>query len=243
MGVTPWLPTDELEADLREPVIEAEQAGLDVLVPVVESEGYDAGLAKTAAMAAAVAVLLSDRKIKQVWARTMDTAAKDADEHWRREAKRAAILDRLNDPSLSELDRLRWLRENEKRFVRLRDRVKAETETDMKVARDRGVRPETYAKILREHGLPTHNGLMRGRAVVIASDQLWSLAGLIAKTQQLDAGIGRFTWRTMGDARVRDSHAALAGKVFAWTKPPSIGLPGEGINCRCWGEPVIPASE
>lgn len=46
-----------------------------------------------------------------------------------------------------------------------------------------------------------------------------------------------YTWRTAGDDKVRPSHAANEGKVFAWDNPPETGNPGEAINCRCWAEP------
>jgi len=49
-----------------------------------------------------------------------------------------------------------------------------------------------------------------------------------------------YIWRTVGDEKVRGSHAARNGKVFQWAKPPEGGHPGEDHNCRCWAEPVAP---
>jgi hypothetical protein len=46
-----------------------------------------------------------------------------------------------------------------------------------------------------------------------------------------------YIWRTVGDGKVRASHAANANKVFAWDKPPATGNPGEDYGCRCWVEP------
>lgn len=46
---------------------------------------------------------------------------------------------------------------------------------------------------------------------------------------------GYYIWRTMGDTRVRPSHAALNGTVRRWDDSPD---PGEEINCRCWAEPL-----
>ncbi len=48
----------------------------------------------------------------------------------------------------------------------------------------------------------------------------------------------RYTWRTVGDNRVRNRHAENDGKVFAWDNPPPTGHPGDDHNCRCWAEPV-----
>lgn len=47
----------------------------------------------------------------------------------------------------------------------------------------------------------------------------------------------RYIWRTQGDDKVRPSHAANEGQIFAWDDPPPTGNPGEDYNCRCWAEP------
>lgn len=49
---------------------------------------------------------------------------------------------------------------------------------------------------------------------------------------------GFYIWHTQGDDKVRSSHAANNGKIFAWNKKPDTGHPGEDYNCRCWAEPV-----
>ncbi|MBT4932618.1 MAG: minor capsid protein [Rhodospirillaceae bacterium] len=49
---------------------------------------------------------------------------------------------------------------------------------------------------------------------------------------------GKYIWRTVGDSKVRSSHAELDGKVFSWDDPPEEGHPGEEYNCRCWAEDV-----
>jgi len=46
-----------------------------------------------------------------------------------------------------------------------------------------------------------------------------------------------YIWRTAQDERVRSSHAANDGKVFAWGDPPTTGHPGHERNCRCWADP------
>jgi hypothetical protein len=49
-----------------------------------------------------------------------------------------------------------------------------------------------------------------------------------------------YVWRTQGDARVRASHRANDGKIFAWDDPPPTGHPGEDYGCRCRAEPYAP---
>lgn len=49
-----------------------------------------------------------------------------------------------------------------------------------------------------------------------------------------------YIWRTRGDNKVRASHAANNGKVFAWDSVPPTGHPGEDYGCRCTAEPYQP---
>lgn len=44
---------------------------------------------------------------------------------------------------------------------------------------------------------------------------------------------GKYIWRTVGDNKVRDSHAELDGTVRDLADSPD---PGEEFNCRCWAE-------
>lgn len=43
----------------------------------------------------------------------------------------------------------------------------------------------------------------------------------------------KYIWRTVGDSKVRSSHAALDGTVRDLSDSPD---PGEEFNCRCWAE-------
>ena len=53
----------------------------------------------------------------------------------------------------------------------------------------------------------------------------------------------KYVWRTLGDDKVRSSHAANNGKLIDWDKPPEdIGHPGEDYNCRCIAEPYKPGA-
>lgn len=44
-----------------------------------------------------------------------------------------------------------------------------------------------------------------------------------------------YIWRTVGDDKVRDGHAALDGEVRHISDSPQ---PGEEYNCRCWADPI-----
>lgn len=52
--------------------------------------------------------------------------------------------------------------------------------------------------------------------------------------------VTHYVWRTLGDDKVRLSHARNDGRLFAWSDPPETGHPGETFNCRCRADPYVP---
>jgi len=78
------------------------------------------------------------------------------------------------------------------------------------------------------------------RAKRIARDQVGKLYGQVNASRQKALGVTQFWWRTSNDERVRDEHVDLGnGGPYSYENPPSEGLPGEPINCRCYAEPVL----
>jgi SPP1 gp7 family putative phage head morphogenesis protein len=77
------------------------------------------------------------------------------------------------------------------------------------------------------------------RAKIIARDQIGKMYGQTNAARQRELGVTRFRWNTSNDERVRPEHAVLDGKVFSYNDPPSEGLPGEPILCRCVAEPLF----
>lgn len=59
--------------------------------------------------------------------------------------------------------------------------------------------------------------------------------GLDGARQQA-AGIVKYIWRSVGDDRVRPSHALNDGKIFTWGDGED---PGEAFGCRCSAEPIL----
>lgn len=86
-------------------------------------------------------------------------------------------------------------------------------------------------------------GSMATNAERIARDQVGKLNGSLTEYRQTQAGIRKYTWRTVGDQRVRDSHAGMEGEVCSWDDPPIVDgeavNPGQPIECRCFAEPVF----
>jgi SPP1 gp7 family putative phage head morphogenesis protein len=92
------------------------------------------------------------------------------------------------------------------------------------------------------------------RAEFIARDQVGKFYGQLNQLRQEELGIGQYTWRTVGDEKVRGTpggrwphgmHYDLDGKVFSWSDPPVTNSrgdrnhPGGDYECRCMAEPVI----
>lgn len=77
----------------------------------------------------------------------------------------------------------------------------------------------------------------RGRAQVIARDQVLTLFGDVNRARQEAIGVKRYVWRTVSDSRVRPEHEERDGQSFDWDDPPDDGHPSEAVLCRCWAEP------
>lgn len=106
----------------------------------------------------------------------------------------------------------------------------------------RGVREGTLLSDISDL-IQDRTKVAESRANLIGRDQVGKLNGQITQMRQESLGIEQFIWRTANDERVRDSHERKEGEVCRWDDPPSVDgenvIPGEPINCRCYGEPVL----
>lgn len=90
----------------------------------------------------------------------------------------------------------------------------------------------------------------KGRARLIARDQINKFNGRLTQLRQKSLGITEYTWSTAQDERVRPTHQVLDGTVQEWANPPVTvrsgaragerNHPGFDIQCRCVGEPIFP---
>lgn len=79
------------------------------------------------------------------------------------------------------------------------------------------------------------------RANLIARDQTSKLNGKLTQFRQTNIGVEKYIWRTSLDERVRETHADHEGETYAWDAgPEDTGNPGDDIQCRCYGEMVVP---
>lgn len=83
-------------------------------------------------------------------------------------------------------------------------------------------------------------GVSRRRAKLIARDQVGKFNGKLSELRQQESGITEYIWSTSKDTRVRHSHQILNGTKQKWSKPPSVGHPGEDAQCRCVAVAVVP---
>lgn len=106
----------------------------------------------------------------------------------------------------------------------------------------RAVRQGQSAKQVTALVRSTYN-LPQSRAELIAVDQIGKLNGQLTQLRQQAIGVRKYTWRNVGDSRVRPDHVTREGMAFSWNDPPPDGHPGEPIRCRCWAEAILPELE
>ena len=95
-----------------------------------------------------------------------------------------------------------------------------------------------------QHELRERYDVTESRAALIARDQTNKFNGELNRARQTSLGIEGYTWRTAGDERVRPTHEAIDGNVYAWSGRPAPpeGHPGQPIQCRCQAEPDVEAA-
>lgn len=104
-----------------------------------------------------------------------------------------------------------------------------------------------WEAIAREIGgvkdISSVNGKLQNRIKLIARNETSNVNASINKRRQENLGIKEFKWVTSADERVRDSHARLDGRIFAWDNLPTVDgvktSPGIPISCRCVAVPII----
>ena len=134
-----------------------------------------------------------------------------------------------------------WSKETAADITSVRDEVAEALRKDIVAALEAGTPPEVLAERWRRRGIPVGFGTLEGRVKVIAQHQINSLNARVQKERARSVGVKEFVWRSQEDEDVRKKHQALNRRVFSYKDPPSEGLPGEPINCRCWAQSVVPA--
>ena len=134
-----------------------------------------------------------------------------------------------------------WIAQNTARIQGLRAETLVRLRGDLETAALSQVRPQDLAAKWEREGLPTRNGTLRGRATVIARDQLGTLAGQIAESQQRGLGLSEYMWDDRPGIRreQRLVHRGRRGARYQWESPPPGGHPGRAIACSCRAVAVV----
>ncbi len=175
-----------------------------------------------------------ERKLNYLAGLTVKLSIKE----WKKVVKSTLGIDLLDDYYLGEFYRQQlqvWVADN----VSLIKSIPQETLANMQYIVLGGFRSgKTTTSIIKE--IRQVYGVGKRKAQLIARDQMAKLNADIARSQQEDAGVREYTWRTSGDSRVRERHRELNGKVFSWDNPPVVDLktgrrchPGQDYQCRC----------
>ena len=231
---------------LRAPYAKVVRAAMDSLSRTDSADRMDADVRGMLASARAAA----ERAIKQDEVEKLATRAghRVAEYHksqLRKDIKSAIGVDPVFKDKRTDARVRDFARENAKYIKRLpatlHDRVSElvlDAVASGRLTGGRSRSPDTLRQDLEDAF-----GMSETHAKVIARDQTAKLYSAINHDRQRDLGVTQFTWRTVGDQRVRDEHAELDGEVFDYDDPPEIDgeptLPGDGVQCRCWADPVL----
>jgi SPP1 gp7 family putative phage head morphogenesis protein len=106
-----------------------------------------------------------------------------------------------------------------------------------RVVRD-GVAKGKGIKIIQSGLKKASDGVINS-AKLIARDQVGSVLSEVTRQRHEQAGLEKYLWSSVGDARVRDNHAEWDGQVFTWKNGSPNGThPGQEIQCRCIAQVV-----
>ncbi len=86
----------------------------------------------------------------------------------------------------------------------------------------------------------------KSRADLIARTEVARTASILTQSRAQHVGSEGYIWRTSLDGDVRETHKEQEGKYIRWDSPPKTDKnlapyhAGQGPNCRCYPEPVLP---
>jgi SPP1 gp7 family putative phage head morphogenesis protein len=84
----------------------------------------------------------------------------------------------------------------------------------------------------------------KSRANTIARTEIHKAYATLTQARAKAVNANKYFWRTAGDELVRESHMEMDGIICNFDNPPTLSdgdsyNAGEGINCRCYAEPII----
>lgn len=239
--ITPYAPPDTLAEQIAGPILKAEARVIALLARDLRADDIDRAVRNLVGARQILSDALGLRAITESLVVTGEVVREQTARNFSRGlARQIGHAVAIPQPP-SRVVLTGWVSDNVQRISSLRDSAASRVERALLHARSHGLSAETLAAQWERQGLPVEFGTLRGRAIVIARDQLGKLAAQVNETQQRQIGVTSYTWRTRGDSRVRHRHAARDGQTYAWN---SDGLkPGDDVLCRCVAIPVISAQQ
>ncbi len=171
---------------------------------------------------------------------SVDAAADAVEEGFRKAAETLEVVPKLSKESMetfreeySENLRLFIKKFADGEILTLREEVEQNARA--------GYRFNRLARVIKEH-----YQVSEAKADFLARQETALFMSKFRQLQFKEAGVTRYIWRTAHDARVRDAHAHLDGKIFSYDNPPIVDpatgrrrSPGEDYGCRCVDQPVL----
>lgn len=163
-----------------------------------------------------------------------DLVKKSVDNQWKRVL---GVNPMLRDEGLKDFLAAR-AREHAKLITSIPDRQVPSLESGILAAVQRGTRVEELSSFIDDRFKA-----MEANATTIARTETGKVYADLTEYRSRELGVEKYTWATVGDDRVRPSHAAMDGVELRWDDPPTVDgelvHPGQAINCRCVALPVI----
>lgn len=185
--------------------------------------------------------VLGDATISRVVTGTGERARAASERQWAEQVSRELGRDVALDQGPGRERLQAWIATNTARIQGLRNATLEQVRADLETAVLSQVRPEELAAHWERVGLPTRNGTLRGRAIVIARDQLGTLAMQLAREQHAALGIERYRWDARPEVtrKHRKVHRGRHGAEYRWDAPPPGGHAGESVCCYCRAAAVV----
>ena len=243
--LTAWVPPLALAAPLVDLIVRAETKALEVVIPELRRDDLDDALRSLGEVGRTLLRWMGNDAIHSVVTDMGETTRSRSDAHWRREVSGAlGETVALETGMTREMTQL-WIAENTARIEGLRDETLRRMRVDIEAAALAGTSPDTLAAKWVRDGLPTRNGNLRGRANVIARDQLGKLAGQTAEQQQRALGLVEYMWddRPAVPRNQRAVHRGRRGARYRWDGAPPGGHPGNAIMCGCRAVATVPVAQ
>ena len=121
----------------------------------------------------------------------------------------------------------------------------SETETRRIAALIRKAAKDGWGGERLQTALAGRVGMVPDRARFMARQGMAIAATELKAKMYIQAGLPRYRWHTMGDAKVRSDHALLDGHIFEWANPPLVNSatgmhahPGQDWNCFLPDTPI-----